>query len=510
MIRKAIYNLFEKTGRVLSLGYDAAASNRARQDLSWERLTPKDEDAITGNDLTLEKIRQKLMDAARNNPIVSGFGPRVALWCLGNTGLRPQCHTGDDKWDEDAEAWFNEIYWNTCDSREIGGEISRCSMYDFQHQALSLRPITGGMYFEMLKDGRLRPIECERIRNPQSNKLAKGYKNGVLWDRKNGTIKAYRVHARDENGSFSGKHEERDVPAENIIPVIRPDWRPDMLREIPDLASIVPYLQDIKELNFNTLNTAKIQSGYIGFLKKMGGGSNAAGPRGSDQGVAAVGGRKTHLFDWGQLLQGEPGEDIDLKGSPTPNANHIPHVKMHLMLCASATGFPYEFFTLDLSSLDYSRQKGMLLLVNYAARPWKLWLQERFMRRVWNWRVGIESAEGGALYPPPKVDGVSQWNKVSWQGSEEPWIDRQEAQQSDILECQSGLGQIEAAARRRGGDFSENLRSNAKALKKVAKIAAEEGIDPALLFKMQIPGQTTPEKDKPENQPAPAQKEPAT
>lgn len=351
MIRKAIYTAFERTGRILSLGYDAGDSSRLRKDLGWERMSPRDEDSLTGNDLTLERIRQKLMDAARNNPVVSGFGPRVALWCLGHTGLRPQCNTGDPKWDEAAESWFNEIYWNNCDSREVGGGLGRCSMYDFQQQALSLRPITGGLYFEMLQDGRLRPIECERIRNPQNAKLAKSYRNGVLWDSKKGAIKAYRVHARDEHGSFTAKHEERDVPAENIIPVIRPDWRPDMLREVPDLASIVPFLQDIHELNRNTLNTSKVQSGYIGFLKKIGGGANALGPRGSSQAVTSVGARKTHLFDWGQVLTGEPGEDLEFKTSPTPNANHIPHVKMHLMLCASATGFPYEFFTLDLSSL---------------------------------------------------------------------------------------------------------------------------------------------------------------
>lgn len=486
-LRKGIYEAFERAGRIMSLGYDAGESSRVRQDIGWERLTPRDEDSLTGNDLTLERIRQKLMDASRNNPIVSGFGPRVALWCLGNTGLRPQVHTDDDVWNEAAESWFNEIYWNTCDSR------GRCSMYDFQQQAVSLRPIMGGLYFEKVADGTLRPIEPERIRNPEGRKhakLVKQYRNGVRVDSKTGRVIAYRVHGRDENGSFTGKHEENDVAAGNMIPVIRPDWRPDQLREMPDLASIVPFLQDIHELNRNSLNTAKVQSGIIGFLKKAGGGANAAGARGTGQAVADVGARKVHQFDWGQVLTGVPGEDLELKSSATPNSNHIPHVKMHLMLCASATGFPYEFFTLDMSSLDFSRQKGMLLLVNYAVRPWKLWLQQRFMRRVWNWRIGKETQLGGALYPPPTIDGVSQWDKVSWQGAEEPWSDRQEAQQSDILEIQSGLGQLELAARRRGGDLETNIRSNARALKKIAKIAEEEGVDAAQLFKMQIPGQT--------------------
>ena len=48
---------------------------------------------------------------------------------------------------------------------------------------------------------------------------------------------------------------------------------------------------------------------------------------------------------------------------------------------------------------------------------------------------------------------------------------------------------------RRGGDPETNLRAKARWLKLVDQIAKEEGVDPAKLYNVQIPGQTpTPNK----------------
>ena len=53
-----------------------------------------------------------------------------------------------------------------------------------------------------------------------------------------------------------------------------------------------------------------------------------------------------------------------------------------------------------------------------------------------------------------------------------------------------GLGTLFRASKRRGFNFEDNIRDNAKALAIVDKIAQETGIDASRLFHMQIPGQT--------------------
>jgi capsid protein len=182
-----------------------------------------------------------------------------------------------------------------------------------------------------------------------------------------------------------------------------------------------------------------------------------------------------------------PGEDLDMKKSETPSQTHIPYMKLQLLLAASALDFPYEFFTLDFSTADYSRMKAVLLLSNKSIRNWQAWLSGS-LQRLWNWRIAKAMKEGD-LAPAPLVDGVSQWFRVEWQYPEEPWVDRQEANQSDMLEWQLGLGPLSKAAKRRGGNLEDFLRQKAEDLQTAQRLEQEYNLSPGTLIKAQIPGQ---------------------
>ncbi|HUS38640.1 MAG TPA: phage portal protein, partial [Pirellulales bacterium] len=191
-----------------------------------------------------------------------------------------------------------------------------------------------------------------------------------------------------------------------------------------------------------------------------------------------------------EVLFGQPGEEMKMLNSSTPGANHIPHVKLQLALCASALSMPYEFFTLDLSGLEFSRQKGMLLLVNYAIRPWRRWLIDSFLSPLWNWRVSKAMGPKGELSPAPSPGGVSEWSKVQWQCPAEITIDRQQDMQADMLEIQAGFLTLGQATKRRGYDFEEQIDAKAQEQKMIEATAAKYKVDPSTLSKMQIPGQT--------------------
>jgi lambda family phage portal protein len=496
--------MFYKIGDVFALGYDASESMRQRKDLGWGRSQARDEDSLVSADLTRQLIRQRAMDLRRNNPTVAGVCDRLPTWIISDTGILPQPRTSDSGWNKAAAQWWNEVYMPSCDSR------GRSTMTGFQRLAISLRPTHGGLYFQKLDDGTVRPIECERIRNPTDAKEAKGYIDGVKVDPITGKTLAYRVHSRDMYGAFTLTHKEVDVPAEEIIPATTPAWRADMVREVADLAPMIPAFQDIHEMTSYTLNTAKVQSMYIAFLKKAGGmglqsfARNTASPSATQ--------RQTFKNDWGEILEGFPGDELEFKNSLIPNAQHVPFVKMHLALCAAGLGFPYEFLTLDLAGLDFSRQKGMLLLVNHAIRPWKGHLIRQTLQPWWNWRIAMEMGPGGALSPAPVDEqGISEWAKIDWHTPEELWIDRQESMQADILEVQAGQSTWTAAARRRGGDLERNLRQKAEDITLARKIAEEYELEEKDLLTAQIPGQTAinapasgpkkPDDDKPKEEP---------
>jgi len=488
MIKKAIAKMFWKMGDALALGYDAAETSRMRKDLGWGRATPRDEDNMLARNCSREKMVLRASDLRRNNPVVSGVCERLALFTVGTTGILPQARTSDKGWNKAAEQFWKE-YSTKCDSRK------RSSLWDFQNMAVSLRPTHGGLYFQLMADGTIRPLETERIRQPKDKVKAASYCDGVKVSATTGQIEEYCVHSRDKDGGFSGVHKEAYLPSSTVLRVTKCAWRPDQVREIPDFAPVLTALQDVHEMNQFTLNTAKIQSQYIGFLKKIGGNSLAQFPRNA---TPTPGQRQVFKHEWGEILEGMPGDDLDLKSSPTPNSTHLPYIKMQYALCASALSMPYEFFTLDLAGLDYSRQKGMLLLVNYACRPWKEWLVQSFLQPLWNFRIAM--AMRRELKPAPAVKGVSEWNKVDWQSPEEPWIDRQEAQQADVLEIQAGLSTLRQALKRRGRDLEDTLREKAEDALLVDKISEETGVDKNRLVFMQIPGQVMePQKDEKDN-----------
>ena len=97
----------------------------------------------------------------------------------------------------------------------------------------------------------------------------------------------------------------------------------------------------------------------------------------------------------------------------------------------------------------------------------------------------------GELDPAP-VDnrGISEWMHVEWQAPEEPWVDRQEANQADMMEWQLGLGTVSEFAKRRGKDLEEVLREKAGNIRLSHEIEKEFDLPAGTLIKAQIPGQT--------------------
>jgi capsid protein len=465
-----------------ALGYDAGDSLRFRKDLGWDRRTARDEDSMIDADNSRETMRLKASDLSRNNAIVAGLRKRFDTFFVGS-GVRPQARTVNPTWNTAAEEFWQQ-YAGACDIRQ------QCDLRDLQGMSVSLTLVQGGLYFELLDNGQIRPIECERIRQPQNATEAKDFRDGVRTDPKTGIILGYKVHSRDADGGFGGKHEEVFIPRENIFAVINPPWRPDQLREVPDLAEVIPTLIDIHEGNTYTLNTMKNQSMVIAALEKQGGGGVQSQARGA--GAPAVGQRQIFPQVWGQIHELCNNEKLALLASPTPGATHIPYLKFQTLLVASALNLPYEFCVLDFSPADFSRMKGILTVVNRVRRAKIDWLNRRFNQRLWNWRIA-KAMKWGELAPAP-VDarGISEWFKVDWQGDEEITVDRKDGNEADRTEWQLGLGPLSNAARRRGGDIENLLREKGRIKALARDIEKELDLPEGSLIQDQVPGQTVP------------------
>jgi capsid protein len=189
-------------------------------------------------------------------------------------------------------------------------------------------------------------------------------------------------------------------------------------------------------------------------------------------------------MEWGEVLEGYPGDALKLLSAASPGTSHMPFVDFWLKICAQAMDFPYEFLSLDFSRADWSRMRGILLMINHALRPWQSWISES-MQGWWDWRIRLETMPGGDLFPAPE-----DWDHVEWQGPEEVWLDRQETAQADAIEWQMGLGTMARAVKRRGhGDLNDSLEAKAEEIMLARKIEDKHGLPHGTLLHVEIPGQ---------------------
>ena len=468
--------------KIFGRGYNAGDSDHVRKDLGWAKSVACDEDNMVGRDGTREKIVFKAIDLRRNGAD-NGVCDRIATFALGATGMRPQAVTRDDSWNTLAEDWWNYDYSPSCDSR------GRIGMWQMQWQAVSLRPTMGGVYWRLRPDGTIQPVETERIRQPRSDASRENTVDGVKVDPSTGRIVGYYVHSRDKNGTFPADSDGVFVKAENIIPVIRPPWRPDQVREIADFSAICDRVQDLDEANKHTLNTMKTQSKILAFLENVTGGGMNSGMRGSTSNT--VGERKRFTIDGLEIMHLNANEKMNLSASPTPSATHIPYMQMQSGLASAGIGYPYEFYTFDFSHCDFSRMIAVIALINNASGIWRAWLSES-LSKLWTWRVALAIRDKDLPPAPMGKDGKSEWRLVDWQGPGDLVFDRQKDIQSDTLEFQMRQTSMSAVSRRRGKDYSDVLRQQARDWKLEERIAKEEGVESDILHpKAQIPGQTS-------------------
>jgi capsid protein len=108
---------------------------------------------------------------------------------------------------------------------------------------------------------------------------------------------------------------------------------------------------------------------------------------------------------------------------------------------------------------------------------------------VISWRVA-KAIRDRELPPAPVVNGKSEFAKWEWQRPGVEWIDPQNAIQTEMQEVRIGASDMFAVCSRRGRDAENTARNNARYLKMLDRVGAEEGVDPARLHNIQIPGQT--------------------
>jgi lambda family phage portal protein len=447
-------------------GYEGTSSGRERPYYARWRAMQADEDAHAGP-YDRATLLLTLQDLYRNNEVFFGIANRLPDYVVG-TGIIPQARTSSRAWNSAAEGWFRQ-WMKVADYRQRPG-------FDFvTHQKISIRArlIAGECGFVLLDNGQLQPIEMDRVATPA--KLAKeaNIRDGIKYDASGLTL-GYFILGRQKNG-YLDQDKFTFVPRENFVHVMSP-WRFDQGHGIPEAASLIGKLSDLREADKYVL--LKVKNDAKQFLKKTksgGAGLLNETPRNARTITDATTGAQQAVesHEWGQVYNLRLGEDVQSFDSRTPNQQYVPYLEFQCKLIGAALGLPWEFILMVFTAGSFSAQRSGLLHALHTFTVWHDWLCRSLCTRVWNWRIA-KAIKAGELDPAPAdARGVSEWYKVEWSLPSVGWVDPEAMVASDTKAWQLGSRSLKDIAASAGRDRDDVLAEKKSDILEAIAIAAE-------------------------------------
>lgn len=179
-----------------------------------------------------------------------------------------------------------------------------------------------------------------------------------------------------------------------------------------------------------------------------------------------------------------PGEEIKHLSPAHPAANFDAFERVFHRYQAAGMNMTYEQYTRDYSQTNYSGHRAALLdywrfvtgkrsntAGKFASLGYALWLEE--------------AMDGGEVETPPGapsfLEEKTAWTRCDWIGPGRGQIDPLKEANATKVELQMGATNMEIVCAERGIDWRENVVQRAQEIRFINKIAAEHGIDAALL-----------------------------
>lgn len=449
-------------GRIGAALYDAAEMNRHHAQLMSGRQSKTDEDRGV-KELDRTRIRQVCLNLRRNNPFAAALGQRFADNVVGSR-IVPQAKTSKSDWNTEAEQWWFE-WEKVADARQ------RHTLPEIERLIIDARLFTGDMGFILTSGGQIQSIEGERIMTPTKLANDKNVIEGVRVDPKQNIPVGFYVFARDANGRLDpASPDHAYIPRENFI-FINNAFRMDQIRTLPDLTPAVDTLRHLDVLCDATLEKAKLDAMHAWFIPTPGGAPGMQGRKG--YGSGSVGAAKYERFDSGQNYYGNPGEEPTSLASNTPNSQYESFVRNTLRAFGGAVGIPYEFLLLDFSQGSFASQRVGLLQTHRRFTAIQIWLTNRFLQRVWNWRIAKAIKEGQLPQAPIDSRGISEWYRVDWIYPEFGWADPHREAQGQLMEYRMATNTITMMAKAKGRDPEDLIREKGTDIATADRIAKE-------------------------------------
>jgi len=410
----------------------------------------------------------------------------------------PQALSGDEEWDDAAEAYF----------RDCCGEASAFDVagkFDFEDaQPMLMRAaFTDAHIFTVLTkwdDGnpRFAFYEAAALRNPKD--AGKEWRDGIKVA-KSGRHLAYGFYDH-------GLDKVIEIPAASVIYFGEFD-SPGQDAPVPPLAHAVNHSVDITEVWGFQKKATKLTSLGGAVIETDAAAKPPAGRQafiGAPSTVTNANGEKfqnANVYGGGQIPALQPGQKMNILKDDRPSANQRQLVLDLKRDIASGFGLPVEVID-EMFSLT---GPGIRYIMDFAGN-WIRCRQKRqkvWLRQVWRYTIACGIANGRLGLPKSKDGKKGQWWVVGFTGQRLLTIDRGKESRARLDEIDAGVGTWENWGEIDGMDWKDRTKQRVAEVAYAQQLCEEKGVDFARAFPprqgsaapAEAEESTPPPKDKP-------------
>ena len=395
----------------------------------------------------------------------------IAMYSVGS-GIKVQAQSGNDAWDDQAEAYFKK--WGSR-SADITG---RYSFFEVQHIICRLIDRDGEVFVVKTKgkDGtpKLQIIESHKVGNPSSESPPPGMVDGILFG-PYGAPEYYNVIRSDGSS--------RRVPANAMLHLYEPElasgaraYSPlqHSINNLIDMLEIISLEKVAVKTNTDVVRTINRENAQFDGSQSD---FEAFGMRPQDYGNNGLTDpNEASTFLGGKTIALAPGEKLESFESNRPNATFTGFIE-HLIRDSLAGVLPYEFVHDPTKATGVS----MRFVVAQADRKFQhrqAVLVQRFLTPVWGYVIGKAIKEG-------KLPPINTFMQVTWTTPRRVTVDAGRDAQQTRLDIETGIKSITDFHLENGDDPKEKLRENAAEKAYIKQLADEYEIQPSAIYKPQ-------------------------
>lgn len=489
--------------------YRGTLTDRLRSAFSFGSGSP-DADLLPN----LEALRSKSRDLERNNPYARGALETHVTNAIG-TGLTPQSNIDYEFLgisQEDARtigklmdrAWERWSRYADTGGRMHIDEIQRLSFHQvlLNGESLSQFPLVPKT------DDHLRPyelsieiIEADRLETPRQFLSDKNVRDGVRLGDRGQAIQYYvrKDHPGDQIRPGARVYEYYSPTAYNELGrpnVLHLYWvrRPGQTRGEPFFAPVIDTFLQLARLQESRITRAQVASMFALVIEQ----ENPISVL--DDMETDSKGKPVEELQSGTIQRINKGEKVTPVNPQLSNLGDDAFVREIFGAVASGLSLSPQLLLRDLSGLNYSSARTMLLEARRMWACWQWWYSQHYLQPIWEmlieemW-INRELPKNVSLVGPER----HAWLRCKWQPMGWPWVDPETEVNAALTAIEGGISTLEIEGAARGENWEELLEQQAREKAKREELGLPEP-------KSVAPGPGRPPQDPNQTPPDPNQK----